>query len=110
MTTTVSVLPKGQVRLPEEFRRRKKSSRAWALRVTEVGYGLYVTPLPEPTEQELREVIAAAGSLARRQTPEDGKMVQRTIANFAKKNGGNAHERESGNSNREYAKYARERS
>ncbi len=82
MTTTVSVLPKGQVELPEEFRRRKKIKPGMALRVTEVGDGLYVTPLPEPTEQELREVIAAAGSLARRQTPEDERMVQRTIAEF----------------------------
>jgi hypothetical protein len=53
-----------------------------ALRVTEVGDGLYVTPLPEPTEKELREVIAAAGSLTRRQTPEEAQMVQQEIADY----------------------------
>src|SRR5437870_766653 len=68
MTTTVSVSQKGQVELPAEFRRRKKIKPGMSLRVTEIGDGLYVTPLLEPTEQELREIIAAAGSLARRET------------------------------------------
>jgi len=53
-----------------------------ALRVTEVGDGLYVSPVPEPTEKELKEVIAAAGSLTRRQTPEDEKMVRQVIADY----------------------------
>ena len=41
-----------------------------------------MTPLPEPTEKELREVIAAAGSLTRRQTPEEEEMVQQVIADY----------------------------
>lgn len=82
MTTTVNVSQKGEVELPEGFRRRKKIKPGAALRVTEVGDGLYVTPLPEPTEKELREVIAAAGSLTRRQTHEDEKMVQDVIAAY----------------------------
>ena len=82
MTTTVSVSQKGQVELPEEFRRRKRIKPGMALRVTEVGDGLYVTPLPEPTEQELREVIAAASSLARHQTPEDEEMVRQVLTDY----------------------------
>ena len=82
MTTTVSVSRNGQMELPEEFRKRKKIKPGTALRVTEAGDGLYVTPLREPTEKELREVIAAAGSLARRETPEDEAMVQRVIAEY----------------------------
>lgn len=82
MTTTINVSPKRQVELPEDFCERKKIKPGTALRVTEVGEGLYVTPLPEPTERELREVIAAAGSLTRRQTPEEEEMVQQVIADY----------------------------
>lgn len=64
------------------FRKRKKIAPGTALRVTDVGDGLYVTPVPEPTEKELREVVAAAGSLARRQTPEDEAMVRHLIAGY----------------------------
>jgi bifunctional DNA-binding transcriptional regulator/antitoxin component of YhaV-PrlF toxin-antitoxin module len=82
MTTTINVSPKRQVELPKEFCERKKIKPGTALRVTEVGDGLYVTPLPEPTEKELREVIAAAGSLTRRQTSEEAEMVQQVIADY----------------------------
>ena len=66
MTTTISVTTKRQVVLPKLFCERKKIKPGTALRVTEVGDGLYVTPIGEPTEQELKEVIACAGSLRRR--------------------------------------------
>ena len=82
MTTTISVSQKGQVELPEDFCKRKKIRPGTALRVTEVGDGVYVTPVPEPTENELKEVIAAAGSLARRQTPADEEMVRQVIADY----------------------------
>lgn len=82
MTTTVSVSSRGQVELPEEFCKRKKIKPGTALRVTEVADGLYVTPVPEPTEKELREVIAAAGSLNHRQTPEENEMVENVIAEY----------------------------
>ena len=82
MTTTVNVSKKGEVELPEEFRKRKKIKPGTALRVIEVAEGLYVTPLSEPTEKELRAVIAAAGSLNRRQTPEEEEMVQNVIAEY----------------------------
>ena len=82
MTTTINVSPKRQVELPEDFCERKKIKPGTALRVTEVGEGLYVTTLPEPTERELREVIAAAGSLTRRQTSEEEEMVRQVIADY----------------------------
>lgn len=82
MTTTVSVSPKGQVKLPEEFCKRKKIKPGTTMRVTEVGGGLYVAPVPEPTENELKEVIAAAGSLTHRQTPEEETMVREVIADY----------------------------
>ena len=82
MTTTISVSPKRQLELPEEFCRRKKIKPGTALRVTEVGDGLYVAPVPEPTENELKEVIAAAGSLARHQTPAEEEMVRQVIADY----------------------------
>ena len=82
MTTTISVSQKGQLELPQEFCRRKKIKPGTALRVTEVANGLYVTPVPEPSETELREVVAAAGSLTRRQTPEDEEMLRHLIAEY----------------------------
>ena len=82
MTTTINVSPKRQVELPKDFCKRKRIKPGTALRVTEVGNGLYVTPLPEPTEKELREVIAAAGSLTRRQTPVEEEMVQQVITDY----------------------------
>jgi bifunctional DNA-binding transcriptional regulator/antitoxin component of YhaV-PrlF toxin-antitoxin module len=84
MTTTVNVLPKGKVELPEGFRRRKNIKEGTALRVTEVGEGLYVTALQEPTEEELEAVIAAAGSLSRRQNAQEEEMVNRSIADYRK--------------------------
>lgn len=82
MTTTVSVSQKGQMELPEGFCKRKKIKPGTTLRVTEVGDGIYVTPLSEPTEKEFREVIAAAGSLTRRETRQDEETVQKLIADY----------------------------
>jgi bifunctional DNA-binding transcriptional regulator/antitoxin component of YhaV-PrlF toxin-antitoxin module len=84
MTTTVNVLPKGKMELPEEFRKRQRIKEGTTLRVTEVGEGLYVTPLHEPTEKELREVIAAAGSLSRRQSAQEERMVDRIVEDCRK--------------------------
>ena len=79
MTTTISVTTKRQVVLPKRFCDRKNIRPGTALRVTEVADGLYVTPLAEPTERELKEVIACAGSLRRRQTPAEEQLVQDLI-------------------------------
>lgn len=79
MTTTISVTTKRQVVLPKTFCDRKNIKPGTALRVTEVAGGLYVTPIAEPTEQELKGVIASAGSLRRRQTPAEEELVQELI-------------------------------
>ncbi len=68
--------------LPLEFRKRNKIKPGTALRVTEVGDGLYVTPLGEPSEKQLREVITAAGSLTRRQTGTEEEMVRAMIQEY----------------------------
>ena len=68
--------------LPEGFCKRKKIKPGTALRVTEVGDGLYVAPVPEPTEKELKEIIAAAGSLTRQQSRDDEDMVRQVISEY----------------------------
>jgi hypothetical protein len=68
--------------LPEGFCKRKKIKPGTALRVTEVGDGLYVAPVPEPTEKELEEIIAAAGSLTRQQSRDDERMVRQVIIEY----------------------------
>ncbi len=85
MTTTVNVSQNGLVELPPEFRKRNKIKSGTALRVTEVGDGLYVTRLAEPTEKELRNVIATAGSLIRRQTRAEEEMVQNVVSGYREK-------------------------
>ena len=82
MTTTISVTTKRQVVLPKTFCDRKKIKPGTTLRVTEVAEGLYVTPIAEPTEQELKQVIASAGSLRRRQTPAEEELVEQVIADY----------------------------
>ena len=86
MTTTISVRAKGELALPKEFCRRKKIKPGMTLRVTEVGEGLYVTPIPEPTEEELKEVIAAAGSLKHPQTAEEEALVREAIHEYRTRN------------------------
>ena len=82
MTTTINVTAKRQMELPEDFCRRKRIKPGTVLRVTEVGEGLYLAPVPEPTEKELKEVIAAAGSLARGETPESEDLMRQAIAEY----------------------------
>ncbi len=82
MTTTISVTTKRQVVLPKRFCDRQHIKPGTALRVTEVRGGLYVTPIPEPTEEELKRVIAQAGSLRRRQSIEEEKSVQQAIREY----------------------------
>jgi len=84
MTTTISVTTKRQVVLPKKFCERKKIGPGTSLRVTEVGEGLYVTPIAEPTEKELQEILTSAGSLARRQTAEEERMVEDVIEQYRK--------------------------
>ena len=82
MTTTINVSTKRQVVLPKKFCDRKNIQAGTALRVTEVGEGLYVTPIAEPTEKELKKVLVNAGSLKREQTAEEEEMVEQIIQKY----------------------------
>jgi len=82
MTTTISVSTKRQVVLPKKFCERKKIKAGTSLRVAEVGDGLYVTPINEPTEEELKKVLASAGSLRRSQTAEEEELVSEFIQEY----------------------------
>jgi bifunctional DNA-binding transcriptional regulator/antitoxin component of YhaV-PrlF toxin-antitoxin module len=82
MTTTISMSTKRQVVLPKSFCDRKKIKPGTSLRVTEIGEGLYVTPVPEPTEGDLKKVIVNAGSLLRRQTSKEEAEVQAAIDKY----------------------------
>ena len=82
MTTTISVTSKRQDVLPKSFCERKDIKPGTALRVTEVSGGLYVTPIPEPTEAEMKRVIAEGGSLRRRQSLAEEEMVQGAIEGY----------------------------
>lgn len=57
MTTTITVTTKRQVVLPKAMCERKGIEPGTSLRITEVGEGFYVTPVPEPTESELAAVF-----------------------------------------------------
>ena len=59
MTTTITVTTKRQVVLPKAMCERKRIQPGTSLRITEVGQGFYVTPVPEPTEAELAAVFKA---------------------------------------------------
>ena len=57
MTTTITVTTKRQVVLPKAMCERKRIQPGTSLRITEVGDGFYVTPVPEPSEAELAAVF-----------------------------------------------------
>ena len=54
------------------------------MRITEVGEGFYVTPVPEPTEAELAAVFKAldAGRRTRPITVEDEAAIQDEITKY----------------------------
>jgi len=82
MTTTISVTPGGQLVVPKTFCQRKKIKPGSSVRITEVGDGFYVAPVPEPGERELVNVLAAAGSLRQEQSAAEEAMVDRVVAEY----------------------------
>ena len=72
---------KRQVVLPKAMCERKRIRPGTSLRITEVGEGFYVTPVPEPTEAELAAVFKALdeGRKTRRMTVEDEAHIQEEI-------------------------------
>jgi len=81
VTTTITVTTKRQVVLPKAMCERKRIRPGTSLRITEVGEGFYVTPVPEPTEAELAAVFKALdeGRKTRRMTVEDEAHIQEEI-------------------------------
>ena len=81
MTTTITVTTKRQVVLPKAMCERKSIRPGTSLRITEVGGGFYVTPVPEPTVAELAAVFKALdeGRHARPITAEDEAHIQDEI-------------------------------
>ena len=84
MTTTITVTTKRQVVLPKAMCERKKIRPGTSLRISEVGDGFYVTPVPEPTEAELAEVFKALdrGRRTRPITDEDESQIQEEIKKY----------------------------
>jgi bifunctional DNA-binding transcriptional regulator/antitoxin component of YhaV-PrlF toxin-antitoxin module len=76
MMTTISLTSKRQCVLPKDFCERKGLQPHSQLRVTEIGGGLYITPIPDPTAKEFNEVLQLSGaSTAERFTEKDGRAV-----------------------------------
>jgi AbrB family looped-hinge helix DNA binding protein len=59
MTTTITVTTKRQVVLPKRMCERKGIRQGTSLRISEVGDGFYISPVPEPSEAELAEIFKA---------------------------------------------------
>jgi len=68
--------------LPKDYCERKNIKPGSALRVTEIAGGLYVAPVPEPSEHELEEVVKLAGSLPRQQTVRERRKVEQVIQEY----------------------------
>jgi AbrB family looped-hinge helix DNA binding protein len=60
-TTTIAVTSKRQCVLPKDFCDRAGIAPNSRLRVTEINGGLYISPIPEPTEAEFRRVLKLSG-------------------------------------------------
>ena len=84
MTTTITVTTKRQVVLPKAMCERKRIRPGSSLRITEIGEGFYVTPVPEPTEAELAAVfkVLDQGRKARPLTVEDEALIQHEIKKY----------------------------
>ena len=84
MTTTITVTTQRQVVLPKAMCERKNIRPGTSLRISEVGDGFYVTPVPEPTAAELATVFKALdeGRRTRPITAEDEAHLQEEIKQY----------------------------
>ncbi len=80
----MTVTTKRQVVLPKAMCERKRIGPGTSLRITEAGDGFYVTPVPEPTEAELRAVFKTldAGRRTRPITAADEAQIQDDIRKY----------------------------
>ena len=65
--------------LPERLRKSHGLKPGTALRVTEAGESILLTPVHPPTEEELTAVIEAAGGPSRAETAKSRKQVEAAI-------------------------------
>src|SRR5438309_2136656 len=79
MTTTVKITADGHMLLPEALRKSRKLKPGTALRVTETGESILLTPMHPPTEEELAAVIAAAGGPGSAETAKSRKQLEAAI-------------------------------
>jgi len=84
VTTTITVTAKRQVVLPKAMCERKCIRPGTPLRITEVGQGFYVAPVPEPTEDELVAVFKALDERRKTRpiTVEDEAHIQDEIRKY----------------------------
>jgi len=84
MTTTITVTTKRQVVLPKAMCQRKSIKPGASLRISEVGDGFYITPVPEPTEAELQAILKAMdhGRPARTMTAAEEAFIQEQIRSY----------------------------
>jgi bifunctional DNA-binding transcriptional regulator/antitoxin component of YhaV-PrlF toxin-antitoxin module len=77
---------KRQVVLPKAMCERKNIRPGTPLRISEVGEGFYITPVPEPAAAELTAVFAVLdqGRPRRTMTSEDEARVQGEIRRYRK--------------------------
>ena len=69
----------GRMILPESMRKSRGIKPGTALRVTEAGESLLLTPVHPPTEAELAAVIESAGGPGRPETEKSRKQVEAAL-------------------------------
>ena len=79
MTTTVKVSTGGAMILPEALRKSRGIRPGTALRVSDAGESILLTPVHAPTEAELAAVIEAAGGPGSSETAKSRKQVEDAI-------------------------------
>src|SRR5437763_8417433 len=79
MITTVKVSPGGAMILPEGLRKSRGIKAGTALRVTEAGESILLTPVYPLTQAELTAVIESAGGPGRAETAKSASRQRRRL-------------------------------
>ena len=79
MTTMVKIATNGQMTLPVALCKSKQLKPGTALRVTDAGESILLTPVYPPTEEELAVVMEAAGESGLSETPKTRKQVEAAL-------------------------------